>query len=150
MNGYGPKLSQEPECQLCSRLAARRARIVFPTPCTSGGLLAIGEAPGADKNEIGEGFVGQAGRTLDTLLVRLGLERNHDYGAANVIRCRLLASSRYRLLELPHGAGVFHLAFEQSVPRSWLEPIPACDARKSPKSPWLEPRFLADGFRESL
>ncbi len=41
-----------------------------------------------DEDEIGEGFVGQAGRTLDTLLVRHGLERSRDYGVANIVRCR--------------------------------------------------------------
>jgi len=81
-------LSQEHECRLCPRLATSRTRIVFPTPCPPGGLLAIGEAPGAEEDEIGEGFVGQAGRTLDTLLVRHGLERNRDYGVANIVRCR--------------------------------------------------------------
>lgn len=88
MNDCGPKLSQEPECRLCPRLAASRTRIVFPTPCPPGGLLAVGEAPGVEEDEIGEGFVGQAGRTLDTLLVRHGLERNRDYGVANIVRCR--------------------------------------------------------------
>jgi DNA polymerase len=62
--------------------------VVLPTPCPSGGLLAIGEAPGADEDELGEGFVGQAGQTLDALLVRHGLERNRDYGVANIVRCR--------------------------------------------------------------
>ncbi len=61
---------------------------MFPTSCPPGGLLAVGEAPGVDEDEIGEGFVGQAGRTLDTLLVRHGLERNRDYGVANIVRCR--------------------------------------------------------------
>lgn len=88
MSNCGPKSSQEPECRLCLRLAASRTRIVFPTPCPPGGLLAIGEAPGVEEDEIGEGFVGQAGRTLDALLVRHGLERNRDYGVANIVRCR--------------------------------------------------------------
>jgi len=51
-------------------------------------LLAIGEAPGAEEDEIGEGFVGRAGRELDALLVQHGLERNRDYGVANIVRCR--------------------------------------------------------------
>jgi DNA polymerase len=94
MNDCGLKLSQEPECRLCDRLAASRSRIVFPTPCPPGGLLAIGEAPGADEDEVGEGFVGQAGRTLDTLLARYGLKRNRDDGVANIVRCRPPANKR--------------------------------------------------------
>lgn len=76
------------ECSHCPLLAASRTQIVLPTPCPQGGLLAIGEAPGAEEDEIGEGFVGQAGRTLDAMFVRHGLERNRDYGVANIVRCR--------------------------------------------------------------
>lgn len=75
-------------CHECSALAASRNQIVLPTPCPPGGLLAIGEAPGCEEDEIGEGFVGAAGRTLDELLDRNGLERNRDYGVANIVRCR--------------------------------------------------------------
>jgi uracil-DNA glycosylase family 4 len=88
MNDCGLKLSHEPECRLCGRLAESRTRIVFPTPCPPGGLLAIGEAPAADEDEVGEGFVGRAGRVLDALLAQYGLERNRDYGVANIVRCR--------------------------------------------------------------
>lgn len=88
MNDCGLKLNPEPECRLCSGLVASRTQIVFPTQCPPGGLLAIGEAPGAEEDEIGEGFVGQAGRTLNALLVQHGLERNRDYGVANIVRCR--------------------------------------------------------------
>lgn len=78
----------EQMCVRCERLVASRTAIVLPTPCPPRGLLAIGEAPGAEEDELGEGFVGQAGRVLDALLVRNGLERNRDYGVANVVRCR--------------------------------------------------------------
>ncbi|TXF11177.1 uracil-DNA glycosylase [Pelomicrobium methylotrophicum] len=88
MNNCGPNWNREFDCKLCPRLAASRIQIVFPTPCPRAGLLVIGEAPGADEDELGEGFVGQAGRALDALLVRHGLERNRDYGVANIVRCR--------------------------------------------------------------
>jgi DNA polymerase len=118
MNDCGPKLSQEPECRLCSRLAASRTRIVFPTPRPPGGLLAVGEAPGADEDEIGEGFVGQAGRTLDTLLVRYGLERNRDYGVANIVRCRPdnnRAPSRHEIVTCLPKLGEFLLMCQPRV-----------------------------------
>lgn len=88
MKSCGSPSNRQDDCHLCSRLSTSRTQIVHPTPCPHGGLLAIGEAPGADEDEIGEGFVGQAGRTLDALLVRHGLERNRDYGVANIVRCR--------------------------------------------------------------
>lgn len=88
MNDFGPKSTREHECRLCPELVASRTQIVFPTPCPPGGLLAIGEAPGMEEDDIGEGFVGRAGRTLDALLVQHGIERNRDYGVANIVRCR--------------------------------------------------------------
>lgn len=81
--------SNEQMCARCERLVASRTTIVLPTPCPPGGLLAIGEAPGVEEDELGEGFVGQAGRVLDALLAGQGLERNRDYGVANIVRCRL-------------------------------------------------------------
>lgn len=74
----------------CTDCALREARtqVVFPTPCPPGGLLAIGEAPGADEDAAGEGFVGSAGKRLDTLLGIHRLERGKHYGVANICRCR--------------------------------------------------------------
>ena len=71
------------DCSLCSR----RTQVVMPTPCKPGGLLTIGEAPGAEEDIAGEGFVGRAGKTLDKLLAAHGLARG-GYGRANICRCR--------------------------------------------------------------
>lgn len=59
----------------------------MPTPCKLRGILAIGEAPGADEDMAGEGFVGRAGKTLDLLFSEVGISRS-EYGRANVCRCR--------------------------------------------------------------
>lgn len=88
MSATPGKTSDELSCVKCERLVAARTAIVLPTPCPPMGLLAIGEAPGAEEEFVGEGFVGQAGRVLDALLVKHGLERNRDYGVANIVRCR--------------------------------------------------------------
>jgi DNA polymerase len=61
--------------------------VVLATPSEQHGLLAIGEAPGADEDRLGEGFIGVAGKTLDKLLLAHGLARK-DYGRANICRCR--------------------------------------------------------------
>jgi DNA polymerase len=74
-------------CDLCPTLCASRTQIVLATPAPLGGLLAIGEAPGAEEDQLGEGFIGRAGRTLDTLLARHGISRS-EYGRANICRCR--------------------------------------------------------------
>jgi DNA polymerase len=88
MSDCGLRSNPESECALCPALVESRSLIVFPTPCPAGGLLAIGEAPGADEDRIGEGFVGRAGRTLDALLGQHGMRRGRDYGVANIVRCR--------------------------------------------------------------
>ncbi|MCX8016778.1 MAG: uracil-DNA glycosylase [Rhodocyclaceae bacterium] len=83
-----PIPSRMAECARCERLVASRRQIVAPTACPPLGILAVGEAPGAQEDEAGEGFVGPAGCVLDALLSGLGIERNRDYGVANLVRCR--------------------------------------------------------------
>ncbi|WP_215844447.1 uracil-DNA glycosylase [Acidithiobacillus montserratensis] len=80
-----------PDCRLCPSLCASRTKIVQPDtpdfgrPCK---LLVIGEAPGADEDQQGMGFVGRSGKMLHYLLEEQGLRRGHDYGCANIVRCR--------------------------------------------------------------
>ena len=74
-------------CSHCQNLVSCRTQIVLATPCQTGGLLAIGEAPGADEDLKGIGFIGTAGKTLDRLLSVHGIGRD-DYGRANICRCR--------------------------------------------------------------
>ena len=50
--------------------------------------MLVGEAPGADEDRLGEPFVGQAGRLLDSMLAALGLERGKGVYIANVLKCR--------------------------------------------------------------
>ncbi|WP_312261253.1 uracil-DNA glycosylase family protein [Candidatus Igneacidithiobacillus taiwanensis] len=75
------------DCRQCPVLCQSRTRIVEADPVV-GGLLVIGEAPGADEDWEGRGFVGRAGRTLHALLAQHGMKRGRDYGCANIVRCR--------------------------------------------------------------
>ena len=74
-------------CEKCA-LCRFRKQVVLPTACTSGGLLAIGEAPGAEEDATGAGFIGSAGKTLESLLQAYGYRRGETHGVANVVRCR--------------------------------------------------------------
>lgn len=74
-------------CEKCPSLCESRTQIVFPTPCAEGGILAIGEAPGACEDETGEGFCGTAGKKLDEIMATFGISRS-EYGRANIVRCR--------------------------------------------------------------
>lgn len=72
------------DCQAC-RLAQTRTQVVLPDG--GGTILAVGEAPGADEDAKGVGFIGRAGKTLDKAMASVGIGRD-DYARANVVRCR--------------------------------------------------------------
>jgi uracil-DNA glycosylase len=50
-------------------------------------ILFIGEAPGRKEDELGEPFVGAAGKNLDKLLEKVGLSLDEVY-VANILKCR--------------------------------------------------------------
>ncbi len=62
-------------CTRCPQLAAGRTNVVFGAGNADADLMFVGEAPGANEDEHGLPFVGQAGKLLDTLLGEIGLER---------------------------------------------------------------------------
>jgi len=74
-------------CQLCG-LCKQRKQAVFGVGHESAPWLFIGEGPGADEDEQGEPFVGQAGRLLDSMLAAVGIQRGREAYIANVVKCR--------------------------------------------------------------
>jgi len=50
--------------------------------------MLVGEAPGVDEDRLGEPFVGQAGKLLDSMLAAINLERGKNVYIANVLKCR--------------------------------------------------------------
>jgi DNA polymerase len=74
-------------CTLCPQLAAARTTVVFGAGHADADLMFVGEAPGANEDEQGVPFVGQAGKLLDRLLEEIGLARG-DVFIANVLKCR--------------------------------------------------------------
>lgn len=50
--------------------------------------LFVGEGPGAEEDERGEPFVGQAGKLLDNMLAAIALKRGRNVYIANVVKCR--------------------------------------------------------------
>lgn len=71
-------------CVLCQK----RKQAVFGVGNESAPWLFVGEGPGADEDEMGEPFVGQAGRLLDSMLAAIGCERGREVYIANVVKCR--------------------------------------------------------------
>jgi uracil-DNA glycosylase len=74
-------------CVKCPQLAATRTTVVFGSGNADADLMFVGEAPGANEDQQGLPFVGQAGRLLDTLLGEIGLTRG-DVFVCNVLKCR--------------------------------------------------------------
>jgi uracil-DNA glycosylase family 4 len=74
-------------CRAC-RLCERRKQAVLGVGDMRAGWLFVGEGPGADEDERGEPFVGQAGKLLDNMLAAIGLKRGTNVYIANTVKCR--------------------------------------------------------------
>jgi len=73
-------------CSLC-RLAQSRSLAVPGAGDPEAQLMFVGEAPGYHEDRQGLPFVGAAGRLLDELLEKIGLDRSEVF-ITNVIKCR--------------------------------------------------------------
>ncbi len=73
-------------CVACP-LAETRTNVVFGSGNADAELMFVGEAPGANEDQQGLPFVGQAGKLLEKLLAEIGLERG-DVFIANTLLCR--------------------------------------------------------------
>ena len=75
------------ECRACG-LCEKRKQAVLGAGNPSSPWMFVGEGPGADEDELGEAFVGQAGKLLDSMLAAIGCSREADVYIANVVKCR--------------------------------------------------------------
>lgn len=74
-------------CRACGLCQARK-QAVLGVGDTQADWLFIGEGPGAEEDERGEPFVGQAGKLLDAMLAAVDLKRGNDVYIANAVKCR--------------------------------------------------------------
>jgi DNA polymerase len=74
-------------CAACG-LCRQRKQAVFGVGSEAGPWLFVGEGPGADEDEQGDPFVGQAGKLLDSMLAAIGIARGREAYIANVVKCR--------------------------------------------------------------
>jgi len=74
------------DCRRC-KLSQGRTNIVFGQGSPQARLMFVGEGPGAEEDAQGLPFVGEAGRLLNNMLNKLGLQREEVY-IANVVKCR--------------------------------------------------------------
>ncbi len=74
------------DCHRC-KLAKGRKNIVFGEGKPEADIMFIGEGPGRDEDIQARPFVGDAGKLLTNLILKLGLKREDVY-IANVVKCR--------------------------------------------------------------
>lgn len=74
-------------CVLCHELAGSRKTVVFGAGNESAQIMFVGEAPGAEEDQQGLPFVGQAGQLLTKIIESIQLTREEVY-IANVLKCR--------------------------------------------------------------
>ena len=74
-------------CRQC-RLCEARKQAVLGVGDRNADWLFVGEGPGAEEDQRGEPFVGQAGKLLDNMLAAIGLKRGQDVYIANAVKCR--------------------------------------------------------------
>lgn len=73
-------------CKKCESHETR-TQTIFGVGNTNADWLIIGEAPGADEDKQGEPFVGRAGQLLNSMLLAMGLQREHVF-IANILKCQ--------------------------------------------------------------
>jgi len=73
-------------CEKCNLYHSRKNAVPGEGP-PGADIMFIGEGPGFHENEQGRPFVGAAGRFLDDLLDKIGMQRAEVY-ITNVVKCR--------------------------------------------------------------
>lgn len=79
--------SEVAHCQACP-LSQTRTQTVFGVGDEHADWLYVGEGPGATEDEVGEPFVGQAGKLLDNMLAAIDLKRGYQVYITNIVKCR--------------------------------------------------------------
>ena len=85
--GWIPLRAAVSGCTKCA-LHQTRTQTVFGVGDENADWMLIGEAPGAEEDRLGDPFVGQAGKLLDSMLAAIGLSRQKNVYIANVLKCR--------------------------------------------------------------
>jgi DNA polymerase len=75
------------DCRACGLCQARKQAVLGVGDIEADWMF-IGEGPGAEEDERGEPFVGQAGKLLDAMLAAIGLKRGTDVYIGNSVKCR--------------------------------------------------------------
>jgi uracil-DNA glycosylase family 4 len=78
--------SQIADCRLCKLYKTRVNAVPGEGNCNAK-IIFVGEAPGRKEDELGKPFVGMAGKILDQVLDKAGIDRSKIF-ITNVVKCR--------------------------------------------------------------
>jgi uracil-DNA glycosylase len=78
--------SQIADCRLCNLYKTRSNAVPGEGNCNAK-IMFVGEAPGRKEDELGMPFVGMAGKILDQVLDKAGIDRSKVF-ITNVVKCR--------------------------------------------------------------
>ncbi len=161
-------------CTQCPNLAAARAQVVFGQGSMEAALMIIGEATGAEEDQEGRPFAGEAGELLEKMLKVMGLSMGEVY-ATSVLKCHPFVPGEPGALRPPHpeelerclpylaaqislvqpkvivalGAGAMHALFGGKTPMGSLR-SQWHEVEGIPVMPTFHPRYLLrnDDVRE--
>jgi DNA polymerase len=74
------------DCNRC-KLSKGRKNVVFGEGSANARLMFIGEGPGREEDSQARPFVGEAGKVLTNLILKMGFKREDVY-IANIVKCR--------------------------------------------------------------
>ena len=162
------------QCNRCADLAAERAQVVFGQGSVEAALMIIGEAPGAEEDQEGRPFAGEAGELLEKMLKVMGLSMGDVY-LTNVLKCHPFVPGEPGAVRAPQapelerclpylatqisivqpkvivamGAGAMHALFGGRAPMGSLRSR-WHEVRGIPVMPTFHPRYLLrnDDLRE--
>jgi DNA polymerase len=128
-------------CKKCS-LYKTRNKFVFGWGNPYSGIMAVGEAPGPEEDDLGKPFVGRAGEFLDYALREAGIDRERDLYIANVLKCfPIKIITGFQNNDLENGS---KQVFRRSKP--FREPSPqevkACSSWLEMQINVIKPRFI--------
>jgi DNA polymerase len=102
-------------CTLCD-LSNGRTNTVPGEGAVDADIMFIGEAPGSNEDRDGRPFIGQAGKLLDEMLGKIGLDRKDVY-VTNMVKCRPPSNRDPALTELSACAPYLDKQIELISPR---------------------------------
>jgi DNA polymerase len=83
-----PQLKESVAGCIACPLHRGRNKTVFGVGDEEAAWMFVGEGPGAEEDQKGEPFVGQAGKLLDNMLAAIDLKRGKNVYITNVVKCR--------------------------------------------------------------